>query len=188
MNLYIKTLSSSVVLMTSILMVSCSQSTDEQTGTVDTNEPVTTTPTSTPMTSRTGPYVALSKSDINVYQGDTFTLDVLMSDFTSTTEGGGVSLQYDPALLQVTSVNVDNTVWDFKNKNGHINNVEGTVSDILFSNYRGVTGDARITTIEFKSIKKGSGTITLQESSANPFAGNGQIIAVSFETTTVAVN
>jgi len=126
-----------------------------------------------------GANVSFSESFVKSNTGNTFTLDVLMSDFP-VTEGGGLVLNFDPALLQVTSVSVDSGVWEFVNNDGEIDNAGGVVSSILFSSYRGVAGDAKIATIEFQATQKGKGNITLDESLDNPFASNGQNINVTF--------
>lgn len=186
MNTYKKTFSASAILISVLLVISCSQSPGEQAG--NTNITLSEdTPTVETNSTVTGPHVALSESEVNVYEGEAFTLDITVNDFVIS-EGGGVTLFFDPASVQVTKVNVDSSVWDFVSKDGQINNVGGTVSDILFSSYQGVSGNARVATIEFKSIKKGTTELTLKEASANPFASNGQIMVVSFKSTAVVAN
>lgn len=186
MSIYKKTFSSSAVILSALLVISCSQSLDEQTGNADTALPDNTS-TGTTQTAIKGPYVALSSSEINVYEGETFTLDIMVNDFT-TSEGGSVTLLFDPTLVQVVKVDVDSSVWDFVNKNGQINNVEGSVSDIIISSYQGVSGNAKVATIEFVSINNGTSEIILNESSANPFASNGLEMVVSFKSASVVVN
>ena len=181
MSIYKKTFSSCLVLMSSLLLISCNQSSSD-------NQSISTADSGASVVAgKTGPTVALSSSEVSVYEGETYSLDIVMSDFTIS-EGGGVTLRFDPALLQVVNVTVDGNVWDFKNKDGRINNAEGSVSDILFSSYQGVSGDAKVATVEFKSIAKGSSAITLVESSVNSFAGDGQKIVVAFNATTVVSN
>lgn len=186
MNIYKKTFSASAVLISALSVISCSQSPGEQAGNTD----ITLSEDTSIVTTNaavTGPYVALSKSEVNISEGEAFTLDVTVNDFV-TSEGGGVTLFFDPALLQVTKVNVDANVWDFVSRDGQTYNARGTVSDILFSSYQGVSGNARVATIEFKSLKKGTTELTLKEATANPFASNGEIMAVSFKSTTVVAN
>lgn len=88
----------------------------------------------------------------------------------------------------MSGVAVDTNVWSFKTDNGHIDNINGNVSDILFSSYKGVSGDAVIAVVQFNSINKGLSNITIEESLANPFASNGKTMTVSFETTNVVSN
>lgn len=128
--------------------------------------------------------VSFSEKRIKSRVGEQFSLDVLMSDFP-TTEGGGIVLHFNPRVVQVRNVSVDDSVWNFVNRNGDIDNDRGTVSDILFSNYQGVTGNAKIATIEFEIINKGRSRITLEESSINPFAGGGENISVTFQSANI---
>ncbi len=183
---YNKTFSASAVLISALSVISCSQSPGEQAANTDITlfEDASIVTTDAAIT---GPYVALSKSEVNVNEGDVFTLDVIVNDFVIS-EGGGVTVFFDPTSVQATTVTVDTSIWDFVTKDGKINNAGGTVSDILFSSYQGVSGNARVATIEFKSIKKGTTELTLKEATANPFASNGEIMAVSFKSTTVVAN
>lgn len=132
------------------------------------------------------PGIFLSESTVKAKVGNVVSVDLLMSDFP-VTEGGGVEINYDPALVQVNSVDVDDSVWNFAHRGGVINNTTGTVSDILFSSYQGVSGDVKIATIEIEFVGKGQGEIVLGESVNNPFAGGGQKIAVTFTATSIRV-
>jgi len=175
-------LSGCIVLISSSLILACNPSSTEQASGLNTgSSPAAVT------SSKTGPSVDLSSENISTYKGETFELDVHISDFISS-EGGGITLRFNPALLQIISVNIDETVWDFVNQAGKINNAEGKVSDILFSSYQGVIGDAKIAHIEFQSIEKGVSTIKLEGSSSNPFASNGEEVNVTFSTASVSSN
>ena len=124
---------------------------------------------------------------VNAESSVAFSDSRIQSRMGEATEGGGLVIHFDPRLLEVTNVVVDSTVWRFINKNGDINNGEGSVADILFSSYQGVSGDAKIATVEFKSLKKGRGDISLQESEHNPFASAGEKVSVSFESTKIRI-
>ena len=130
--------------------------------------------------------VSLSESTIKSKIDSIVSVDLVMSNF-SMTEGGGVEMQYDPKLVQINSVVVDAAAWSFVNRDGDINNADGTVSGILFSSYQGVSGDAKIATIELEFIGKGKGKISLSESNSNPFASNGEQMAVTFSPTKIHV-
>lgn len=130
--------------------------------------------------------VSFSETRIKSRVGEQFSLDVLMSDFP-TTEGGGLVLHFNPKVVRVTNVSVDDNVWSFVTRNGDIDNDEGTVSDILFSDFRGVTGNAKIATIEFETLKRGRSQLKFEESTTNPFASNGENIAVTFESSIIRV-
>ena len=179
MKIYNKNLC--VFAMSSFLLMACDQAADNQSADVSVPQVAVAT------VSELGATVALSNDNISVYKGDTFTLDIVMDEF-KTSEGGGVTLRFDADLVQVVNVTVDSSVWQFKNKDGFVNNAEGTVSDILFSSYQGVEGSAKVATVEFKSIERGVSAITLEESAANAFASGGEKVAVVFKTTTVSSN
>ena len=130
--------------------------------------------------------VYFNKNKIKSHTGGQFSLDILMSDFP-TTEGGGLVLHFNPKVVNVTNVSIDGNVWGFVNKVGDIDNNQGVVSDILFSDFRGVTGSARIATVEFETIHKGKSKIRLEESAMNPFVGGSENIAVRFKSAKIKV-
>jgi hypothetical protein len=132
------------------------------------------------------PLVDFSSSMTRMKSGETFSLDVLMHAFPNT-EGGGVNLLFNPDVLQVNAVTINGNAWDFENRSGEIDNSTGSVSDILFTNYKGVAGEARIATVEFHAIGRGETTIYLSESSTNPFATMGERVSVEFGTALVRV-
>ncbi len=131
--------------------------------------------------------VAFSNANVSITSGDNFALSVV-AQLLVPSEGGGISLRYDPARLEVVRVSVDTATWDFVVKSGSINNTEGVVSDIVFSSYKGVSGNALLATIEFKSLNKGESTLTIEQSQLNPFASNGEIMNVSYGTANVVAN
>lgn len=130
--------------------------------------------------------VSMSESNIHSKVGNTMLVDVLMSDFVFT-EGGGIDMHFNPALVQVNSVVVDGDTWGFVNRDGSINNTDGLVSGILFSSYQGLSGNAKIATIELEFVGKGRGEISMSESASNLFAGNGEHLAVTFSSTRIHV-
>ncbi len=130
--------------------------------------------------------VSFSEEKVKATVGSEFSLDIVMADFP-TIEGGGVNLQFDSSVLEVTNVVINSDEWRFVNKTGDIDNSDGVVSDILFSSYQGVTGSASIATIQFKAIGKGHTKLKLKEAKSNPFASAGEKIEVSFDSTKVKV-
>ncbi len=135
---------------------------------------------------RAEPTVLFSASEVEVTAGQTFALELQIAGFP-TTEGGGVTVRYNPKVLQVRDVTIDTGIWTFGSRVDEIDNRRGRVSNILFTSYSGVTGDARVATIEFEAIKKGKSRLRLRESELNRFAGSGEIIPVTFEKTVVKV-
>jgi len=170
-------------IISTLFLISCNQSEDQQNADlIPTSNEISSTDIS-----KSGSFVSLSKDELNVIDGEYFTVDVVMNDFI-VNEGGAVTLRFNPKILQVSNVNVDQDYWEFVNSNGHVNNDEGVISDIVFSSYQGVSGNAVIATIEFRAISKGVSNIMLEESLTNPFSSNGEKISVSFVSTNVVSN
>lgn len=130
--------------------------------------------------------VSFSEEKVKTYVGGEFSLDIVMANFP-TTEGGGVRLRFDPSVLEVTNVAVNSDEWRFVNRNGDIDNADGVVSDILFSSYQGVSGNATIATVQFKAIGRGKAKIKLEEAKSNPFSSAGERLDVAFESSKVRV-
>lgn len=170
MNSYRTIIKTCVILLASALAISCSDSADTQAQNT-LSDPVTA--------GLLGPTVALSSKEVSAEVGETFTLDITMSDFP-TSEGGGVTARFDATMLNISNVAINSEVWDFKNKEGVIDNDSGVVSDILFSSYDGVSGDSKVATITFQAKNSGSSKISLEGSLINPFASNGEKIAANF--------
>ncbi len=132
------------------------------------------------------PVVSFSEATTKVTAGETFTVDIVMSDFP-VSQGGGLTLRYRPSVLQVTSVTVNDATWSFINKPGNIDNEVGEVKDIIFSAFPGVSGDGVIATIEFGAIKNGRSRLLLEVSPINLFASNGESFVVEFDDAVVQV-
>jgi len=132
------------------------------------------------------PVVSFSKAKTTVTPGEIFSVDIVMSDFP-VSQGGGLTLHYRSSVVQVTGVTVNNATWSFINQPGAIDNEKGKVKDIIFSAFPGVSGDGVIATVEFEAIKKGKTRLRLKESSKNPFANNGEPLAVELLNAVVRV-
>jgi len=177
----------SIVLFVSVLVVSCKQQpagnvAGDNTETVDTTSVVET---DIPATARI-PAVTLSETSIQITKGDTVSIDVVMKGFPLT-EGGGVTVRYNPGLLQANEVTVNTDSWSFVNRSGVIDNTAGVISNILVSSYKGVSGDDIIATIEFTAINSGNSEIELELSTENPFSADGSEIVVQFDKSDITV-
>ena len=131
--------------------------------------------------------VSFSTSNTNVDLGQTFTLGLSGNGFTDILDGGGVNLSYDPSVLAVNSITVDTSVWGFFDNPGTIDNTNGDVSDLMFASFSNVTGDFAIATLEFKAVGVGTSPLSLTESSLNPFASGGSLLAVTLQSASVTV-
>jgi hypothetical protein len=111
--------------------------------------------------------------------GQTFAVVVAGQGFDHPTEGGGLDLTFDPGVVQVASVSVDATTWEFFAKSGDIDNARGTLSDLIFASFAGRAGSFPIATITFNTVAAGSANIHMTESTKNPFASAGRRLAVA---------
>ncbi len=138
------------------------------------------------LTTQAEPTVGFSAASTQTQVGKTFTTDIVISGFP-VTEGGGVSLIFDPGVLQVLSITVNNTVWDFATHPGVIDNDNGLISDLWFSSFSGVAGDASVATVRFKALAQGSSTLAMVESLVNPFASAGEPVSPGFASSSISV-
>ena len=125
------------------------------------------------------PLVSINPAKSEVAVGETFSVDIIMTDFPAS-EGGGLTLGFKPTVVKVNKVSVNTGVWSFASKAGVIDNVQGEVSNILFSKFPGVSGNVTIATVELQAVGIGPTQLKLLESSLNPFASRGQRLAVTF--------
>ncbi len=178
-----------IVLLISVFVISCKQqSTDSATGnSADDGNAVETTVSMTTPAAAVLPTVSLSENNIQVAKDGTVSIDIVMNDFPLT-EGGGVTVRYNPALLQANKVTVSSDSWTFVNQTGDIDNAAGVISNILVSSYKGVSGDDVIATVEFRAKNNGNGKIDLELSTKNPFSINGKEIDVRFENSEISVS
>ena len=114
---------------------------------------------------------------INV--NDTFSLSITGSGFISDVDGGGVNFTYNSSVLNVLSVTIDESVWDFGGtgiSTGTIDNGAGTVDGIMVNTFATVTGNFDIATILFQAVGVGTSTLGLTEFGSNPWASGGTLI------------
>ena len=108
--------------------------------------------------------------------GSTVSLNLVGTDFNSgSLDGGGINFTFDASVVEVTSVTVDTSIWEFFSSNGTIDNVAGTVNDIQFNSFQSRTGDLLFATVDFLVIGTGFSPLGLSEFLGNPFATGGQV-------------
>ena len=117
------------------------------------------------------PTVGFAMDQVEVEAGAVFSLDVRLDNFPLS-EGGGINVRFNQDVVRVIDVVIDGA-WNFAASDGDIDNPDGVISDILFSSYQGVEGDAAVATIRMQAIAPGSSDVILSESQINPFAAQG---------------
>ena len=117
--------------------------------------------------------------------GDSFSIDLSGRSFADVLDGGGLDLDFDPAIVHVTAVTID-PLWEVSPNLGTIDNVGGHVSNIQFNTLSSnPTGDFFIGSIQFSAVGIGSSSLILREDLANPFASEGFPLAVTLNSGTV---
>ncbi len=115
----------------------------------------------------------------NVNVNDIFTVNVIGTGFFSNVDGGGVNISFDQSVINILSVSINESVWDFGGfgiSNGVIDNSSGTVNAIMVNTFADVTGDFTIATIEVQAIAAGTSVLALTEYGLNPWASAGSLI------------
>ncbi len=131
--------------------------------------------------------ISVDPSSSVVGNGDIFFIDIIGETFP-TTEGGGFNLSFDPFVINILSVSIDGGVWNFVNDLGTIDNLAGTLSEVLVSAFPGVaTVDFVVATLETKAVGLGTSALSLTESVTNPWASGGPLIAPGFTPGSVTV-
>ena len=119
----------------------------------------------------------VAPSSINV--GDTFSINIIGSDFIDNVDGGGVNFSFDSSILSVASVSIDENVWDFGGagiSTGLVDNATGTVNGLMVNTFADVIGDFDVATIEFLALSAGTSALSLSEYALNPWASAGSTI------------
>ena len=123
-----------------------------------------------------------SPGTINI--NDTFSVDIIGSGFTSNVDGGGVNLSYDSSVLNILSVSIDESVWDFGGtgiSTGTIDNGAGSVDGIMMNTFGNVvTGNFVVATVQFQAMGPGTSGLGLSEFLLNPWASGGSLLNPDF--------
>jgi len=108
--------------------------------------------------------------------GDAVFLAISLSDAPDI-HGGGLNISFNPTVIQAQSVVID-SVWKFATRTGVINNAQGSIADILFSNFNTVSGNLGVAIIQLTVVGNGDSALSVTESAKNPFSDdNGQVIS-----------
>jgi hypothetical protein len=134
--------------------------------------------------------ITWSSSTTNVNVDDVFTIDIVGTDFLSNVDGGGVNISFDQSVLNVLSVSINGSVWDFGGfgiSTGTIDNSNGTVDGIMVNTFSDVFGDFVVATIEVMAIAEGDSLLSLTKYLFNPWASGGSLINPDFVDASVHV-
>jgi len=121
-----------------------------------------------------------------VTAGDSFTVSLFGYDFASL-DGGGADLSFSPALLELTSVQVDPS-WDFFSLPGEIDNATGHLTGMSFNVWGAKQGDFAIASLQFTAKASGLAAIDLFGSDMFPFGSGGVEVNVALIGAQVQIN
>ncbi|MEQ6340599.1 MAG: cohesin domain-containing protein [Gammaproteobacteria bacterium] len=111
--------------------------------------------------------------------GDSFSIDLEGHSFVDVLDGGGINLDFNPAIIHVTGVTI-NPLWEFSPSPGTIDNVGGHVSNIQFNSFASnPKGDFPIGSIQLSAVGMGASPLILREDVTNPFASGGSLVSVT---------
>lgn len=134
--------------------------------------------------------ISIESAPASLGIGDIFSLDIIGTDFSDNPDGGGVNLFYDETIVNVLSVSIDETVWDFGAtgiSQGTINNTLGAVNGIMVNAWSDVGIPFTVATIEFQAVAEGVSNLTMNEFNYNPWGSNGNLINPDFVTSSITV-
>ena len=125
--------------------------------------------------------VSLSPNAGSLLPGQTVDITLSGADFKDMTLGGGVQLQWNPDVLDLDSVVVDATTWEFARSGGVLDAAAGTLSDLYFASFAGRSGGFAIATLRFVADKPGQSSVSLTEAPFFPFSdANGEVMSITY--------
>lgn len=117
--------------------------------------------------------VSFNNSSSSVNLNDTFYLTVQGSDF-ATIVGGGLNLSFNASVLQINSVTINQSVFEFYigdgTEEGIVDNSFGSLLNTSFNSFFGASGNFDIMDISFTAVGAGTSDLILSESSLWVFA------------------
>jgi hypothetical protein len=127
------------------------------------------------------PQVQLSPTTATLLPGEVVELTITGTGFDMTMIGGGLSLQWNPDVLDLQSVVMDTATWEFKTTGGELDAAVGTLSDMYFNSFDGRSGSFGIATLRFVADSAGSTQLTMSNPVDFPFGDEmGGVVPVNF--------
>jgi hypothetical protein len=117
------------------------------------------------------------------FVGDVVVVQVRGLGFTDNVVGGGFDLTFNPAVLSLSSVQIDTTEWEFITNPGTIDNSAGTLTAVWFNAFAAPlpTGSFPIATLSFTALAPGLSPLNLLANAGFPFVSDQvEVIAVDF--------
>ena len=134
--------------------------------------------------------LTVSAEDTTALLNDNFSISITGFEPNTIVDGGGLNISFDASILQVNSVTIDTTVWNFYDSVGAIDNTSGSISEVRFLTFGSPTNLFDIVSIDFTAIGSGTTVIGLSEDALNPFVTTGGVIPgdLSFDNGLVTIS
>ncbi|MCP3877189.1 MAG: hypothetical protein GY701_02165 [Sulfitobacter sp.] len=106
--------------------------------------------------------------------GDTISVDIVgtFDDPNEILSGGAIDLAFDPTVVHVLGVDVDDSLFAFHTSDGTIDNTAGMVTDILFgAGFFDTPSDSfKIAEVSFQAVGVGTSLLTMTDPKDLQFA------------------
>ena len=133
------------------------------------------------------PQVQISPTTASLLPGEVVDVTITGTGFDMVMVGGGLSLQWNPDVLDLQSVVMD-TTWEFKSTGGELDAAAGTLSDMYFNSFIGRSGSFGIATLRFVADNPGSTQLTMTDAADYPFGDEmAGVVPVSFTGANITV-
>ena len=133
--------------------------------------------------------VRLSPANATLNPGDTVELTLSGSNFADVMIGGGVSLAWNPDVLDLASVTVDASTWELARNGGQLDPASGTLSGMFFASFAGRSGSFDIATLRFTADGPGSTTVALSDAVGQPFANElAEVVSANYGNASITVS
>ena len=134
------------------------------------------------------PQVKISPTTASLLPGEVVEVTITGTGFDMVVIGGGLSLQWNPDVLDLDSLVMDAATWDFNRTGGELDAAAGTLSNMYFNSFIGRSGNVGIATLRFVADKAGSTQLTMSDAVDFPFGDEmGDVIPVSFSGANITV-
>jgi hypothetical protein len=132
------------------------------------------------------PQLQISPTTATLLPGEVVEFTITGAGFDRVTFGGGLSLAWNPDVLDLDSVVVDATAWETARGAGLLDAASGTLSDMYFGSFTGRSGSFAIATLRFVADKPGSTLLAMSGSTDFPFADEmAEVMPVAFSNASI---
>lgn len=123
--------------------------------------------------------VTLLPASQNASVGDNLVLQVFGEYIGSARLlSGAFNLEFDPAAVSITSVAIAAGLGDIASSNGSIDNLGGSVLEVGFASFSGVTGSFLLATVNLNVLHSGTTQLNLSDANSPVFTWTNSDVSV----------